>query len=163
MKLEDLLKIKLEQDLLNELSDQFNLKNITKGEYLLLCKQIIKGKIKDFKINDCPKFLLEKKVKCKYPNKDRCCARIWDSHYGTRCKYKRNKTDYCNHHNGMIKRAGKLTLNRYDEDKPIFNEKGNRYPWFTNSNVEILDSIIQKQQNSLLKLINKERQITPKI
>ena len=101
--------------------------------------------------------------KCKYSEEQRCCARIWDSHYGTRCRYKRNKTDYCNHHNNMIKRTGKLYLNRYDEDKPIFDEKGNRFPWLVDSNIEILNNIILKQEVKLKKLINKNRQIAPKI
>ena len=63
----------------------------------------------------------------------------------------------------MIKRSGKLYLNRYDEDKPIFNEKGNRFPWLVDSNIKILNDIILNQENKLKKLINKDRQITPKI
>jgi len=150
MKIEDLLKIKLEQDLLDELSDKFNYENITKDKYLLLCKQKIKDKIVNIQF-------LEKRKDISEPSDNRCCARIWDSHYGTRCRYKKNKTDYCKHHNNMIKRTGKLVNNRYDEDKPLFRGKGNRIPWFVNSNVEMLDNIIQNQQNSLIRLINKER------
>ena len=63
----------------------------------------------------------------------------------------------------MIKRSGKLYLNRYDEDKPIFNEKGNRFPWFVNSNMEMLNNIIMKQDKIIKTLIDKDRQITPKI
>ena len=55
----------------------------------------------------------------------------------------------------MIKRSGKLLFNRYDEDKPIFNEKGNRIPWFINSNIEMLDDIVQEQHEKLIELIDK--------
>ena len=157
MKLEDLLKIKLEQDLLSELSSKYNLETISKDKYLSLCKKKINKKIKNIRF-------LETKNKCKYSSENRCCARIWDNHYGTRCKYKRFlNTEYCKHHDKMIKRSGKLLFNRYDGDRPIFNEKGNRIPWFNGTNMEILDAVIQKQHNSLVLLINKERQIAPKI
>jgi len=158
MKIEDLLKIKLKKDLLSELETKYNYNNLKldKIEFLKLCSEKIDSKIKDIS------FLTNEK-KCKYTEEQRCCARIWDSHYGTRCRYKRNKTDYCNHHNNMIKRTGKLYFNRYDEDKPIFNEKGNRFPWLVDSNIEILNNIILKQELKLKKLINKNRQIAPKI
>ena len=155
MKIEDLLKIKLKQDLLTELKTKNDF-NFSEDKYIEICTQIIDLKLKYIKF-------LYNENKCKYSSEDRCCARIWDNHYGTRCRYKKNKTDYCNHHNSMIKRSGKLYLNRYDEDKPIFNEKGNRFPWLVDSNIEILNNIILNQENKLKKLINKDRQITPKI
>jgi hypothetical protein len=156
MKIEDLLKIKLKNDLLKELSNRYKFNQFSKKEYLILCESKIDLKLKDISF-------LNKKKKCGYSSEERCCARIWDNHYGSRCKYKRNKTDYCNHHNNMIKRTGKLYLNRYDEDKPLFNEKGNRFPWFVDPNMEMLNNIIQKQDKMLKSLIKKERQIAPKI
>jgi len=155
MKIEDLLLIKLKNDLLEELTEQYKSKFISKSEYITICESKIDIKLKGLSFN--------KEKKCKYSSEERCCARIWDNHYGTRCRYKRKNTDYCNHHNSMIKRSGKLYLNRYDEDKPIFNEKGNRFPWFVNSNMEMLNNIIQKQDKMLQTLIDKDRQITPKI
>lgn len=151
MKLEDLLKIQIEIDILNELNKLYdNSLNISFEEYKDICKIKLKSEIKDLK------FLTNEK-KCKYKSEDRCCARIWDNHYGTRCRYKKiNKTEYCNHHNKMIKKSGKLLFNRYDEDKPLFNDKGNRVPWFNNSNIEILDNLIQDQNDKLMELINEE-------
>ena len=156
MKLEDLLKIKLKNDLLEELKNRYVSKDDSITEYLTLCESKIDLKLKDL-------LFLNKEKKCNYSSEERCCARIWDNHYGTRCRYKRNKTEFCNHHNNMIKRTGKLYLNRYDEDKPIFNEKGNRFPWFVEQNMKMLDNIIYKQDEMLKSLINKDRQITPKI
>ena len=156
MKLEELVKIQLKNDLIKELGDRYNLTTISKEKYLNLCETKIDLKIKDL-------LFLDKEKKCNHSSEKRCCARIWDNHYGTRCRYKRNLTDYCNHHTNMIKRNGKLYLNRYDEDKPIFNEKGNRFPWFVNPNMEMLDNIIKTQNKSLLNLIKKDRQIAPKI
>ena len=150
MKLEDLLKIQFEIDVLKDLYKLYdNSLDISFEEYKKICKSEIKIEIKDLKF-------LNKKNKSIPSSENRCCARIWDNHYGTRCKYKRIKDkEYCNHHNDMIKRSGKLLFNRYDEDKPIFNEKGNRIPWFTKSNIQILDDIIQKQHDNLIELINK--------
>ena len=152
MKLEDLLKIQLENDILNELYELYELYSnsldISFEEYKKICQSKIKNEIQDLSF-------LNKEKKCKYISENRCCARIWDNHYGTRCRYKRiNGTEYCNHHNDMIKRSGKLLFNRYDEDKPIFNEKGNRIPWFINSNVQMLDDIVQEQHEKLIELID---------
>lgn len=152
MKLEDLLKIQLEIDVLKDLYELYDSNlDISFEEYKKLCQYKIKIEIKDLKF-------LDKEKKCKYiipPSENRCCARIWDNHYGTRCKYKRIKgKEYCNHHNNMIERSGKLLFNRYDEDKPIINEKGNRIPWFTKSNMNMLDDLVQEQHEKLMKLID---------
>ena len=150
MKLEDLLKIQFETDALKELYQLYDISlDISKEEYNQLCEEKIKKEIKDLTF-------LDKEKKCKYSSENRCCARIWDNHYGTRCRYKRIRcTEYCNHHNNMINTSGKLLFNRYDEEKPIFNEKGNRIPWFVNSNIQMLDDIIQEQHETLIELIDK--------
>ena len=150
MKLEDLLKIQFEIDALKDLYELYDSSlDISLEEYEKLCQSKIKNEIKDLKF-------LDKEKKCRYLSENRCCARIWDNHYGSRCRYKRFKnTEYCNHHNDMIKRSGKLLFNRYDEDKPIFNEKGNRIPWFKQSNMNILDDLVQEQHEKLIELIDK--------
>ena len=98
--------------------------------------------------------------------RDRCCSRIWDNHYGTRCNYKKIvNEDYCRHHLNMIQKNGRLVFNRYDEDKPMYNEKNNRIPWFTKPKIDMLNDIIQYQSRQLNKLIFqnlKQRQIAPK-
>ena len=150
MKLEDLLKIQFEIDALKDLYELYDSSlDISLEEYEKLCQSKIKNEIKDLKF-------LDKEKKCRYSSENRCCSRIWDNHYGSRCRYKRLKnTEYCNHHNDMIKRSGKLLFNRYDEDKPIFNEKGNRIPWFKQSNMNILDDLVQEQHEKLIELIDK--------
>ena len=152
MKLEDLLHIQLETDVLKELYELYDTSmNISFKEYQIICQTKIKKETPSLNF-------LDKEKKCKYTSNNRCCARIWDNHYGTRCRYKRfGDTEYCNHHNKMLERTDKLLFNRYDEEKPIFNEKGNRIPWFRNSNVKILDDLVQEQHHNLHKLINKQR------
>jgi hypothetical protein len=149
MKLEDLLKIQFEIDTLKDLYNLYDSSlGISFDQYKKLCQSKIKREIKDLKF-------LDKEKKCKYLSENRCCARIWDNHYGTRCRYKRIKDkEYCNHHNNMIIRSGKLLFNRYDEAKPIINEKGNRIPWFTNSNIETLNDLVQEQHEKLIGLID---------
>ena len=67
----------------------------------------------------------------------------------------------------MIKRNGKLLFNRYDEDKPLINDKNNRIPWISTPEIEIVNTIILKQWLELEKQIiidlKKKRYIAPKI
>ena len=161
MKIQYLLNELLNKECLQELCEIYKndpIKNkIQKEEFINLCQRKLNQKL--------PLEFMKQKTKiCKLKPNERCCARIWAGHYGLRCSYKRKPhTEYCLNHNKMIERYGKLIFNRYDEERPIINEKGNRIPWFDGSHLEMLDTIIQKQSQSLMKLINKNRKITPKI
>jgi len=149
MKLKDLLDIQLQIDIFKDLDQLYNSElGITYEEYRERYIQKYNQSNKDIK--------LDKGGYCNYNSETRCCARIWDSHYGTRCRYKRfENTEYCKHHDKTIKRRGELLFNRYDEDRPIYNEKGNIIPWFEDTNMEMLDNIVQKQHDKMIKLINK--------
>ena len=159
MHINDLLKLKLQEDLYDELMIHYN-KSEFKNKKLY--KKICLLKIKE-KTNHISFF---EKNKINIPDNKRCCSRIWDNHKGTRCYYlKKKNEDYCQHHLNMIQKNGKLIFNRYDEDKPIYNEKNNRIPWIEKSEIETLNDIIQKQWNIVNKIIKfnlkKQRQITP--
>ena len=79
-----------------------------------------------------------------------CCARVWSSHYGNRCsKMKMNGKDYCCQHQDMYEKYGYLSLGRYDETRPLVNEKGNLIPWY---NYEILDMLNILTEYIFLKL-----------
>ena len=79
-----------------------------------------------------------------------CCARVWSSHYGNRCsKMKMNGKDYCCQHQDMYDKYGYLSLGRYDETRPLVNEKGNLIPWY---NYEILDMLNILTEYIFLKL-----------
>ena len=162
MHIQKLLKIQLKDDLLRELLNLYNQKNIQMNLVIFrtICNKKIKKKIESIR------FLKENQINTIDSNK-RCCARIWDNHYGSRCKYHRkNNSDLCKHHLNMIKNNGKLIFNRYDEEKPIYNHKNNIIPWFEKPKIEILNDIIQDQSNRLMNHIHrnlsKQRQITPK-
>jgi hypothetical protein len=164
MHIETLLKMKLKQDSLNELLLMYDKNTIfmNKKLYHKLCLQKINSKIKS--IN----FMNQKSKLCYVADNNRCCARIWDDHYGTRCNYWRYKNeDYCKHHLNMIKKKGKLLFNRYDEERPIYNEKNNYIPWMTIPPIEVTNQVLQRQWNNLSSIIHtnlkKQRQITPKI
>lgn len=161
MTIQELLNIQLKQDCFKELlilydKDPIN-KRINKDKFSGLCEVKLDQKLPI-------KFMKQKTNNCKLKSRERCCSRIWDGHYGTRCKYHRIKdSDYCKIHIKMIKKYKKLIFNRYDEEKPMINDKGNRIPWFTECHIQMLDNIIQDQDNLLKRLINKNRKITPKI
>ena len=161
MKIQFLLNHLLEQEFLEDLLTMYDNDSIQdlicKSKFQDLCERKLNQKLPI-------EFMKQKKEICKLESRERCCARIWAGHYGSRCLYKRvNNTEYCSNHNKMIQRYGKLVLNRYDEERPLINEKGNKIPWFDNSHLEMIDIIIQNQDKSLQKLINKHRNITPKI
>ena len=143
-----LLNIKFKKEVLYELIKLYDkndkLKIIDKKTYIQICKIKIKNILKT--IN----FLEQTEKICKYPSDKRCCARIWNKHYGSRCRYKRkNDKEYCQHHINVFKKNGSLRFNRYDETKPLINLNNNKIPWFSDSYIEILNNIIQKQNNRL--------------
>tara|TARA_B100001094_G_C18103541_1_gene757118 strand:+ start:305 stop:799 length:495 start_codon:yes stop_codon:yes gene_type:complete len=164
MHIEALLRLQLKQDLFKELLSLYNydLFKIDKKEYQKLCHHKIESKIESVQ------FMKQNPKLCLMKDKYRCCARIWDNHYGTRCTYFRHKDkDYCKHHLNVIQKKGKLAFNRYDEDRPIYNEKRNKIPWISLSSIEIVNQKIQGQWDNLSTQIHqdlkKQRQITPKI
>jgi hypothetical protein len=96
----------------------------------------------------------------KVPDKDRCCARIWDSHRGGRCASKKVNTDYCQKHQNILERDGALMFGQYDKPKPLYNDLGNRIPWFEGEPFHELEALFEYQRHRLRSLI-KEREITP--
>lgn len=162
MHISDLLIYKLEQDLLDDLSNYYKINNLNMN--LKFYNKFIKKKIK-IKIKNIS-FLNSRDNFVPKDSNNRCCARIWDNHYGTRCKYKKIKNkDYCKHHQNTIDKNGKLLFNRYDEERPLLNDKNNPIPWENDSKMEILNDILQKQWYNTEKFIkhnlHKQRQITP--
>ena len=163
MHITELLKIKLKENLVSELNKLYDSEVIphNKRIYDKLCLKKINHKIKNVDF-------LTKKVKNRSDDNTRCCARIWDNHYGSRCNYKQHLSgDYCKHHLNMITKNGKLLFNRYDEEKPIYNDKNNKIPWIDIPEIEVINKILLKQWLSLEKKINielkKQRYIAPKI
>jgi hypothetical protein len=102
----------------------------------------------------------KKSISCKVSDADRCCARIWDSHRGGRCASKKANTDYCHKHQNILERDGTLMFGRYDKPKPLYNELGNRLPWFEGDPFHEIGSLFTYQRHSLRSLI-KEREVTP--
>ena len=90
----------------------------------------------------------------------RCCARIWDEHRGTQCKSRVTDGDYCGKHLSEIDRKGYLKFKRYDESRPVINEKGNDIPWYEDDPLEVMEIILNYQLMNLKTLI-KRTNITP--
>ena len=97
---------------------------------------------------------------CKIPDNERCCARIWGNHRGGRCMTKRTKTEYCKKHQSIIDRDHTLPFGRYDNPKPLYNEMGNRLPWFEGDSFHELETLFEYQRRGLRDLIEK-REIAP--
>ena len=97
---------------------------------------------------------------CKVSDKDRCCARIWESHRGGRCASKKVNTEYCQKHQNILERDGTLMFGRYDKPKPLYNELGNRIPWFEGVPFHEIGTLFEYQKHCLHSLI-KEREVTP--
>ena len=139
MDIKDLLKIKLKRDLLNELSD-YDIEDLE--------SQI------DDKITD-DLFEENKIVKCNdIPDENRCCARIMGERYSDeRCPYHKVKDDYCKIHLKRLDKYGYLAFKRFDEPRPIINEKGNKIAWRDDSALEDINTVVQYQNMKLQKNI----------
>tara|TARA_B000000532_G_scaffold122993_1_gene98625 strand:- start:751 stop:1176 length:426 start_codon:yes stop_codon:yes gene_type:complete len=140
MELNNLLKIKLKNDILSELNIEIN-------------DEI--SKLIDQKINENPIEIGSSiSNQCKLNDNERCCARIMGKKYTEkRCESKRCRGDYCLKHHNMIQNQGYLSFKRYDETRPVINESGNKIPWRDNTEMEDINILIQYQNMKLLKLI----------
>ena len=135
----DLLKIKLKQDILNELSE-YDIEDIE--------SQI------DDKITD-ELFIKDNKEKIiNIPDENRCCARIMGERYSDeRCPYHKVKDDYCKIHLKRLDKYGYLAFKRFDEPRPTINEKGNKIAWRDDNALTDINTVVQYQNMKLQKNI----------
>ena len=86
---------------------------------------------------------------------NQCCARAMGPRYHSiRCNnIAIGNIEYCKKHLYRIEEYGYLAFGRYDEPKPIINEKGNKIPWRNTSAIEDINTIIQYQHMNLKKII----------
>jgi hypothetical protein len=144
-----LLTKKLKNDLYDRLlTDLQELNKDISDEEL---HQLIDRKINTINLKEEFSSKLPKMIKEVNNNNNVCCARVWSSHYGNQCsKCTLEGSDYCKQHQRMIDSYGYLSLGRYDEERPLLNEKGNVIPWY---NYEILDMINILFEYCTIKLI----------
>ena len=135
----DLLKVKLKNDLLNELSE-YDIEDL---------ESQIDDKITDNLFN------IDNNVKINnISDEDRCCARIMGERYSDeRCPYHKVKDDYCRIHLKRLDKYGYLAFNRFDEPRPIINEKGNKIAWRDDSSLTDINTVIRYQNMKLQKNI----------
>lgn len=88
----------------------------------------------------------------------RCGARIWKDKRGCQCTREIKSAGLCLTHLNIQADNGYLRFGRYDETRPIINEKGNPIPW--NDGIKSLDILFRYQRMNLHKLL-KQRKITP--
>jgi len=151
MNLSSLIKIKLERELFNEFNDYYGTisERVSKEEYFSFIESRIQDKISENEI------IIDTKNKKMIVKDNQCCARIMGPKYSDlRCTRKTQENiDYCKKHLHRINEYGYLAFGRYDQDRPIINEKGNKIPWRDSSATEDIDTIIQYQLINLKKLI----------
>jgi len=135
----DLLKMKIRNDLLEELSE-YDIEDLE--------SQI------DDKITD-DLFVINNKEKINdIPDENRCCARIMGERYSDqRCPYHKVKDDYCKIHLKRLDKYGYLAFRRFDELRPTINEKGNKIAWRDDSALTDINTVIRYQNMKLLKNI----------
>lgn len=137
-----LLNLKLERELLSELKNEIY--DIPDEKLLSIIQE---------KIDKYPFFIQKKDEKINIENQ--CCARCMGPRYSDiRCSNKSQDGDYCRKHMKQILENDYLKFGRYDEQRPIINENGNKIPWRDNTALEDINTIIQYQHMNLQKLIN---------
>jgi len=144
MELESLIKLKLEKELWAEIEPRLNDDSV---------KEIWRDKIKQ-KINFYTITIDKPTSKCT-PKVGQCAARSMGKQYSDiRCGYcATNDSEYCKIHQKRIDEYGYLNFGRYDEPRPIINEKGNKIPWRDTTSMEDINTIIQYQSMNFSKLI----------
>jgi hypothetical protein len=144
MELESLIKLKLEKELWTEIEPFLNDDSV---------KEIWRDKIKQ-KINFYTITIDKPKSKCT-SKVGQCVARSMGKQYSDiRCSYCATKdSEYCKIHLKRIDEYGYLNFGRYDEPRPIINEKGNKIPWRDTTSMEDINTIIQYQSMNFSKLI----------
>jgi len=143
MNLQSLLEIKLERELIRELANTFQDDSLQS-----IIKEKVQKKIKEnpVSIDDNKKVVIKD---------NQCSARSMGPRYSDiRCPIvSHHNTDYCNTHLKRIEEYGYLRFGRYDGERPIINELGNKIPWRDTTAMEDIDTIIQYQNMNLQKLI----------
>ena len=144
MDLTELLKHKLKHDLLNELSELSEL-----SDHLTKLSNKIDEKVLENIVT------IDVSVLTNQSTETQCHARIMGPRYADlRCHYKcRTNKDYCMNHEKRIDNQGYLAFGRYDEPRPVINEKGNKIPWRDTTAMDDINTIIQYQNMKLNKLI----------
>ena len=140
----DLLKLKLKNDLLDELSE-YDIENIEEQIDTKISCDIFNHGIF---INTISKKYID------IPDSERCCARIMGKRYSEeRCPNHKVKDDYCRVHLKRIDNYGYLAFKRYDEPRPSINEKGNKIAWRDDTAIDDISTVIKYQNMKLCKLI----------
>ena len=149
----DLLRIKLKNDLLSDLQKEYTsnkiLNQLPKEKYIKLIQGIINIKCLNESFDLYDSNDSNDKV-C--PDINRCCARVWKDHRGLRCSNQIKSSDYCMKHTNQITNNGYLSFKRYDEPRPVYNEKGHRIPWYDYSRLQMIDIIIKYQNLQVYQL-----------
>jgi len=156
MNLDTLISIKLKNELIDYFSkEEFKVlegtEELDKDNLLTLIDQ----KMKENKVTiDNPTIDNHKNIK--EISENQCSARIMGERYSDeRCPYKsKNNSEYCKNHRKRIDDYGYLAFKRYDEERPLINEKCNKIPWRDATAMEDIDTVIQYQNMKLCKLIS---------
>ena len=154
MSLRNILRDIMEQEILTSVKERDICMDMSLSKIQEVISQVISERRDPF---DIP---TKRSKVSKVEDPNRCCARIWDENRGTRCKPRVKDGDYCGKHLSEIERKGYIKFKRYDEERPVINEKGNDIPWYEDEPMEVLEIIINYQLMNLKTLI-KRTNITP--
>ena len=132
MDYQSLVRIKLARDLFIKLKSHYSKyeTNLSEKDYEDLIQSLITKHCENFTIN------FHDEIKENYKNTSvQCCARGWFHHLGRRCPHLRmnQRSDYCRKHQNIIDKNDRLNFGRYDEPRPIYNERGSKIIWYNHT------------------------------
>ena len=144
MDYQSLVRIKLARDLFIKLKSHYSKyeTNLSEKDYEDLIQSLITKHCENFTIN------FHDEIKENYKNTSvQCCARGWFHHLGRRCPHLRmnQRSDYCRKHQNIIDKNDRLNFGRYDEPRPIYNERGSKIIWYNHTLEERLTIFLQYQ------------------
>ena len=131
--LKERVKNELRIELMIELSGQLNEEDLS---------QLIESKLS--KMDD---ILPKQGDKPLDPTK--CHARAWTGKRGCQCTSDIKDKKLCKRHLNQIETKNYLGFGRYDEERPVINEKCNLIPWI--DDIESIDTIVRYQRMNIHK------------
>ena len=142
----EILRIKLQKDLLQKCQDYKNEKQITDTTY----EEFVTNKINEL-IKDID-FSTDTSIQS-----DKCMARLWNKGNGDKqCTHSKQTGDYCGKHCRMLKYDGVLRFGDIREEKPIYDlikQKQGELEvlhWLHSDPIQQLQSVLDLQSQKII-------------
>jgi hypothetical protein len=141
----EILRIKLQKDLLHKCQEYKTEQNITDETYDDFVESMINELTKDIDLT----------VKIEI-NDSKCMARTWKGNSGVQCTHTKKEGDYCGKHNRMLQYDGVLRFGDIREEKPKYDlikkKQGHleELHWLPTDPIQQLQTVLDHQARKVI-------------